>query len=209
MRSRTRDIGYRAYHGVYRGTVVKADDSQKMQELQITGTFGENIKGVEHWHPYGFSMVPVAPDKEGREAAEVIVANVGSSRDHPVVIGTADRRHRPKDLKPGEVALHDDQKQFIKHEREQSIHQSPKKTVTQLVDSDGAAKSTITQQSDKTTIVRGKTTVTIDDTGGKTTVDVDGTKFVVRKDRIDLGAENAPFKVSTEGGLSQKVFAVL
>jgi hypothetical protein len=93
--------------------------------------------------------------------------------------------------------------------RDQALHQSPKKTVTQLTDSGGSAKSTITQEATKTTIVRGKTTITIDDTGAKTTIDVDGTPVVVRKNRIDLGQEDAPNAVMTTAGASTKVFSVV
>lgn len=209
IRTSLRDTGFRTFQGITRATLVKPDDSKKMQEVQINALWGEGIKGVEHLYPYGFSAVPISPKQGDQEQPETLILNVGGSRSHPVALPFADRRYRPKDWKEGEAGLHDDQKQFFRIMRDQTLHQSPKKTVVQLTDGDGQAKSTITQESDKTTIVRGKTTITIDDTGAKTTIDVDGTPVVVRKNRIDLGQENAPNAVMTTAGASTKVFSVV
>lgn len=106
------DARRRAYLGISRGTLVSVNDSPMMQELTIRDRFGDQKTNVEHWHPYGFTSVPKAP--EGGKEAEVLVAYLGGNPDHPVVVGTADRRHRPKDLKPGESAYHDDQGQMLK-----------------------------------------------------------------------------------------------
>jgi phage gp45-like len=209
IRTSLRDTGFRAFQGITRATLVKPDDSKKMQEVSINALWGEGIKGVEHLYPYGFNAVPLSPKQGDQEQPETLILNVGGSRSHPVALPFADRRHRPKNWEEGEVGLHDDQKQFFRIKRDQALHQSPKKTVTQLTDNDGQAKSTITQEATKTTIVRGKTTITIDDTGDKTTIDVDGTPVVVRKNRIDLGQENAPNAVMTTAGASTKVFSVI
>jgi hypothetical protein len=45
-------------------------------------------------------------------AAEGIALFIGGQRNHPVVIGMDDRRHRPMGLKPGENAQYDDQGQM-------------------------------------------------------------------------------------------------
>ena len=42
------------------------------------------------------------------EAAEGIAVFIGGQRNHPVVIGVDDRRHRPMGMKPGESAQYDD-----------------------------------------------------------------------------------------------------
>src|SRR5687767_11075712 len=87
-----------------RGSLVKADDSKKMQELEVRGHHGERWKGIEHWQPYGYSFVPIVPKND--EEAEVLIAHFGTNRSHPVIIGVADRRYRPKNLKEGESILY-------------------------------------------------------------------------------------------------------
>lgn len=100
------DAARRAYLGITRGTIVSSDDKKKLQEVTIRDRFGEKKTNVEHWHPFGFTAIP-RPPKDNQEA-EALVVYLGGSPDHPVVIGTADRRYRPKDGKEGEVILHND-----------------------------------------------------------------------------------------------------
>jgi phage gp45-like len=207
IRSTLRDTAFRSHYVSSRGTLVKADDDKKMQEVTITARFGEQFKSVEHWHPYGFSTVPLPP-KEGEDGqAETLIMYMGSNRSHPVVASIADRRHRPKNMQAGEVQLHDDQKQKFHHQRDASVHESPKKTITRLTDSNGTEVATITQEATKTTIKRDKSTTVIE--GSKITHDVDGTPVVIRKNRIDLGQENAPNAVMTTAGASSKVFSIV
>lgn len=97
--------------GVTRATLIAADDSKKMQELRVEMMHSEARVEVEHWQPYGFFSVPLPP-KDGKEA-EVLLAHVGGSRSHAVAIATADRRHRPRNAKPGETGLFDDQGQQV------------------------------------------------------------------------------------------------
>lgn len=99
------DVARRAYLALSRGTVVSADDKPKMQELTIRDRFGDQKRQVEHWQPAGMSMVPLPP-QNGKEA-EVIVGYLGGSPDHPVVLGTADRRTRPTDAQPGDLIFYD------------------------------------------------------------------------------------------------------
>ncbi|MET3485358.1 phage baseplate assembly protein [Methylobacterium sp. 1973] len=124
------DSARRAYLGIARGTLVAVDDSTKLQEHTVRAWFGDQFTNVEHWHPYGFSSVPLKPTNQEQEQAEVLVAAVGGNPDHPVVIATADRRHRPKNLKPGESSHHDDQGQH-NHLTRDGINTTGKKvTVT-------------------------------------------------------------------------------
>ena len=104
MRSDADDAARRAYLGVNRATLVTANDGPKMQELTVRNRFGERVTNVEHWSPAGFSHVPMPPD--GKAEAEVLIAHLGGSPDHPVVIATADRRSRPKNLKEGDTVLY-------------------------------------------------------------------------------------------------------
>ena len=120
-----------------RATLAKASDATKMQEVDVKTLLGEAFSGIEHWHPYGITHVPLPPDSKG--AAEALVAFLGGSRSHPVVIAIADRRHRPKNLKPGESAHHDDQGQHS-HLTRNGINTTGKKvTITGGADGSGRA----------------------------------------------------------------------
>ncbi|WP_267355601.1 MULTISPECIES: phage baseplate assembly protein [unclassified Methylobacterium] len=110
---------------ISRGTLTKADDSKKLQETEVRTFYGEPFTGVENWLNYGFTHVPLPPDAKG--AAEVLVAFLDGSRSHPVVIGIADRRNRPKNLKPGESSHHDDQRQHV-HLTRAGVNVTGKKT---------------------------------------------------------------------------------
>ncbi|MCJ2053988.1 phage baseplate assembly protein [Methylobacterium sp. J-070] len=111
-----------------RTTLTKASDATKMQEVDVKGLFDEAFSGIEHWHSFGFTHVPLPPDDKG--AAEALVAFLGGARSLPVVISIADRRHRPKNLKPGESQHHDDQGQNT-HITRTGINQTGKKvTIT-------------------------------------------------------------------------------
>lgn len=139
LRSDADDAARRTYLGVGRGTLVAVDDSTKMQEVTIRARFGRMLTNVEHWHPYGFTSVPLKPDDQEQRQAEVLVSYLGGSLDHPVVIGIGDRRHRPKNLKPGESSHHDDQGQHT-HLTRAGINATGKKvTITGGDDGSGRA----------------------------------------------------------------------
>jgi phage gp45-like len=122
------DAARRTYLGVSRATLVQTDDSTKLQEVTVRARFGDLFTNVEHWHPYGFSSVPLKPDDQQQNQAEVLLTFLGS--DIPVAIGIADRRHRPKNLKPGESSHHDDQKQHVHLTRAGINHTGKKVTIT-------------------------------------------------------------------------------
>ena len=174
------DVARRAYLGVTRGTLVKSDESKKLAEVTIRDRFGEVRSNVEHWTPFGFTYVPLPP-KDGKEA-EALIVYLGGSPDHPIVIGTADRRHRPKNLQPGESALHDDQGQIAKLGRDGY-------EIT-------AKKFKITCGSASIEIADGKITLT-----GEIHLGGTGGKLVHRKDDVDSGGDTAV-------GSSSKVYAV-
>lgn len=165
--------------GVFRGTLVSASDGSKMQTLSIEGMFGEKRSGVEHWHPYGFTAVPLAP---GGGEAEVIGAHIGGSRSHMVVLGVADRRHRPKGLAPGEVAIHDNQGQSVALKAD-GVH---------VVSSKAAF---VEVGNLKITMKAGRVVVEI----------ADEKVFVIAKPPTDLGS---CAKVMTQAGPAKYVFAL-
>lgn len=149
------DTSRRAYIGVSRGTLVKADDKTKMQELTVRSRFGEQMTNVEHWGHYGLSYVPLPP-KDGQEA-EVLFSYLGGSPDHPVAIAVADRRHRPKNMKPGDIAHHDHRGNVTTFTEGGMTHSSPAKITHNTVDKDGKVMSSVVQHPDgKVTISNSK-----------------------------------------------------
>lgn len=139
LRSDADDAARRAYLGVSRGTLVQAGDQTKLQEVSVRARFGRMLTNVEHWHPYGFTSVPLPPTDQQQNQAEVLLTYLGGSPDHPVVISVADRRHRPKNLKPGESSHHDDQGQHT-HLTRDGINSTGKKvTITGGDDGSGRA----------------------------------------------------------------------
>ena len=84
---------------VSRAVVRLVDDSLKLQGVQISLLSGELAEHVEHFQHYGFTSVP-------EPGAQAIALAVGGNRGHLVVIATGDRRHRKKDMQPGEVAVY-------------------------------------------------------------------------------------------------------
>jgi hypothetical protein len=84
-----------------RAVVQLVDDSTKQQLVQIGVLAGEDIDDGEHFHPYGFTSVPLP-------GAEAVVLFPGGDRGHPLVVAVADRRHRPTGGQPGEVTLYAD-----------------------------------------------------------------------------------------------------
>lgn len=89
---------------IARATIKSVNDKTKLREMDVEALQGEKLPGVEHFESYGLSAVPVASDGSGK--AEAIVAFVGGSRSHPVVVAWGDRRSRPKGRQPGDVTLY-------------------------------------------------------------------------------------------------------
>lgn len=103
MRSNTRDSATGLSITVSRGRFVAADDTKKMQEAQIQVFHDEVHDGIERFQQYGHSSVPLPPDPNGPQAADVLIGYLGGSRSHPVIIAVDDRRYRPTNQKPGDV----------------------------------------------------------------------------------------------------------
>lgn len=76
-----------------------------VQVVQVEALKGEVIDQAEHLQAYGFASSPLP-------GAEAVLAAVGGSRNHPLVLVIADRRYRPA-LEAGEAILHDDQGQVV------------------------------------------------------------------------------------------------
>ncbi len=91
---------------VTRAIVQLVDDAAGIQAIQLSATADELIEGAERFQDYGFTSVPLA----GAEAAVVFP---GGLRSHGLVVAVGDRRYRLKGLKAGEVAVYDDQGQYL------------------------------------------------------------------------------------------------
>lgn len=94
-----RPLATRMANMIVRGVVQLADDSRKLQLLQLGGLAGETIDGGEHFQPYGFSSVPLA-------GAEHVTLFPNGDRSHPIVLAVSDRRYRPNAGEPGQVGLY-------------------------------------------------------------------------------------------------------
>lgn len=116
------DMAGRIMHHAVRLTMNKANDNPMMQELSFDGMVKEGRKIVERLQTFGMTTMPMPRDDKGGQgggegnqkgpAAEGIALFLGGMRNHPVVIGVDDRRHRPMGLKAGESAQYDHQGQM-------------------------------------------------------------------------------------------------
>ena len=120
------EMSGRIMHLAARVTLNVGDDLKMMQEMFIDGMNGDMRKAVERIQSFGFSSVPLPRDEADKQqkgsvngveqpkgpAAEGIALFLGGQRNHPVIIGIDDRRHRPMGMKPGENAQYDDQGQM-------------------------------------------------------------------------------------------------
>jgi phage baseplate assembly protein V len=100
-----RDVLRRLLGIVRRARVSLVDDTQPMQEVQITA-LADDVLFSERFQSYGFTGVPLL-------GAEAIVLFVGAARNHPVVVAVDDRRYRMANLQPGEVAIYTDQGDYV------------------------------------------------------------------------------------------------
>lgn len=103
--------------------IVTAVEAGRMQVVQVNLLAGETKDGVEHFEPYGWTSHP-------KSGAEAVVCFIGGDRSHGMAVVVADRRHRPADLKPGEVCVHDDQQQRIHITREGIVITGAGKPIT-------------------------------------------------------------------------------
>lgn len=83
--------------------VLAANAQQnKLQVLQLQVLAGETKDGVELFEPYGFTGVALP-------GAESVVAFLDGGRTHAIALVQTDRRYRPTDLLPGEVAIYNNE----------------------------------------------------------------------------------------------------
>lgn len=177
----------RAFVGISRATLAKADDSKRWQEVTVKDEIGRQFSNVEVAHPYGFTAVAKPPDDDRHtKAAEVVMVFLDGDMSHPMVIATGDRRFRLKNLQPGEVAIHDDQGQQIYLSRDRIVVHSTKEIHAQ----------------------RGSAHVLL--ASDKVRAQFDDASVTLKSGKVLLGAEaGATHPVVTVDGPSSRVFAVI
>ena len=97
-----------------RAVVKVIYDSYKLQNVQVTLLSGEVMDDVERFQNYGFTGHPP-------QGSEAIVASLGGSRSHAVVICVENREFRLRNLQKGEVALYTDEGDVIHFKRGNQI----------------------------------------------------------------------------------------
>ena len=195
-RSTTREVGNRSVLGISRYTLDKVDDTTLLQGLKIRGFHGESMDTIEHCHPYGFTTCPKGPSQgQGQggsgsqmQRAEAFVHHLGGNRSHAVVTHVSDRRYRPNNLQPGEVALHDDQGSQVYVSRKNVVVNAAQGVTVQVQTADGCF---LFAGNGKAKIQQGSASVTCK--GGNTY----------------LGSESAGHAVMTADGPSSNVFATI
>lgn len=83
---------------VARAVLAAPAGQGKLQVLQLQILDEEGKDGVELFEPYGFTGVALP-------GAESVVAFLSGRRNHGIALVQTDRRYRPADLQPGEVAV--------------------------------------------------------------------------------------------------------
>jgi phage gp45-like len=187
LRANLAHTARRAWVTISRATLVKADDSQKWQEVTLRGEINRQFSNVEVAHPYGLTAVGKPPaDDQTSEAAEIIIVCPDGDMSHPIVLAVGDRRYRLKNLAEGEVALYDDQGQQVYISRDRIVVHSSKEIHVQSNKAHGLF------------------------TSDKTKLQFDNMSVTLKTDKVLLGSEaGATHAVSTVDGPSSKVFAVL
>jgi phage baseplate assembly protein V len=99
------------------------DDAGGLQRLQVTLLANETRGNVPRFQEYGFSAHPLP-------GATAIVVSISGLRDQPIIIALDDPRHRPRDLKQGEVILYDDLGQSIHLTRDGIVVKGAGKPIT-------------------------------------------------------------------------------
>lgn len=122
-----------------------SNGARKMRELQAEFLAGEVRSELEHVEPYGFTS---EPKTDG--SAEAFAMFFDGNRSNGIIFCVADRRYRLTNMKPGEVAIYDDQGQKVYFKRDQLLIETPKKLVaivggTTTLTSSGAVDITAPQ----------------------------------------------------------------
>lgn len=169
---------------VRRSRLLKVDDSGAQQLVDLMNLAGDKPRKVFRPQPFGITSHPPV-NSEG------LVLAAGGRSDRLLYLDGGHWDHRPKSLGEGCSALYDAYGKIIK-------------LVKDRVEVDAGGKDVVIRNASKVT-VEATTDVA---------VGIAGKRYVrIREHRVDLAVkepgDEAPYKVSTEAGLSGVVFARL
>lgn len=108
---------------ICRAVVRSVKPGSKCQAVDVELLAGEQKGGIEHLEPYGFTS-------HAKPGAESLILSPDADRSHAVAVVVSDRRYRIKSLKPGEVAVYDDQGQSVTLTRTGIVVDGGGKTIT-------------------------------------------------------------------------------
>ncbi|HBM8993525.1 TPA: phage baseplate assembly protein [Citrobacter freundii] len=91
---------------ICRAVVGSVKPGSKCQTVDVELIAGDQKGGIEHLEPYGFTS-------HSKPGAEALILFPDADRSHAVSVVVSDRRYRVRSLKPGEVAIYDDQGQSV------------------------------------------------------------------------------------------------
>jgi phage baseplate assembly protein V len=165
FRRQLENFGRKLRNLVARGVVALVDDERKMQTAQIHLREGEMFDGAERAQQYGFTSHP-------HPGAECFVVFCGAASEHPVILAVDDRRHRPRNSKPGEVVLYTDEGDTIHFKRGNIIE------VTTKGDAIVKAGRTVDVAAEKSVTVKAGTSASVE--AGTEVVVAAGTSVAVK-----------------------------
>lgn len=185
-----RPIAGRVQMMIGRAVIAAIADDQQAQALQIELMADEVQDGVERFQGYGFTSHP-------HPGAEAVVAFVGGTRSHGIVVQVEDRRYRMKALAEGEVALFDDLGQVVHLKRDRIAIASPMK-VTIDAPEIAATGETVTVDADTVTVTAEAAAINATSVGVTAeTVSVDATDVTVTTQTAAIGATSATLTAQT------------
>ncbi len=91
-----------------RAVIAAVIDENPVQVMKLDLFHGETREGIERIQEYGFNSVPP-------EGGQVLVAFLDGECGHGVVVGTDDRRYRPRKSDPGDTMLYTDRDKDDEH----------------------------------------------------------------------------------------------
>jgi phage baseplate assembly protein V len=96
----------RVQHVIGRGRVTTGNDAGNVQLLQVKLGADEIRDNTPRLAEFGFTSMPPA-------GSDAVVVFIGGDRSNGAIIATGHQASRLKGLKPGEVAIFDDQGQSV------------------------------------------------------------------------------------------------
>lgn len=124
-----------------RAVIAAVNDGAQAQALQLELLADEVQDGVERFQGYGFTSHP-------HPGAEALVAFVGGTRSHGVVVQVEDRRYRVRSLAEGEVAIFDDLDQVVVLKRDGIRIESPNKVTVEAPEVEVIAETVTVESND-------------------------------------------------------------